>query len=236
MSFTFKDSDGANGSGSSSTIVSPGLTVAAGDIVVVMVGWEGTDTTIAVSDGTTTLTPWSIGNKGTAGSNGEPHLAMSYLLASVASGTNTVVYTATYGAARTFRTIAVYVFTPSAAASIGGSPNCSAGSGTTGTALASGNITTTGMDGLAVAAYSEYGGTLDGTQKINGVDDVGTQLCGTSHSCLYYIAYAAEFTGQATAGIGSNNRWVLGVIAFKIGAAAGLAVPVVTRQYRARQA
>lgn len=225
MSWTFVDSDGANGAGSSTTIASPGLTVNVGDLVVVMAKWEGADTTVSFGDGTSTLTPWSIGNQGTTGSNNEPHLAVAYILASVASGTNSVVYTATFGATRAFRDIIVMVFTPSAACSVDGSPNCNAGnSGAgTGTTLASGNITTSGTDGIAFGAYAEYGATLLSDQ-INGVALAHSQTAGTA-STLYNITYASGFTGQATGQFSSANRWVLGVIAFKVGGGGG---PTVT--------
>lgn len=221
MSWTFVDSDGANGAGSSTTIASPGLTVNVGDLVVVMTKWEGTDTTISISDGTSTLTPWSIGNQGTTASNNEPHLAVAYILASVASGTNSVVYTVTYGATRAFRDVIAMVFTPSSACSLDGTAIAGNSGAGTGTVLSSGNITTTGTDGIAFGAYAEYGGVLDSLSiKINSVSAANVQKSTGTNSELWNITYASGFTGAAAATISVANRWVLGVIAFKVGGAA----------------
>ena len=215
MAWTFVDSDGVGEAASSTTVVTPGLTVNAGDLVVVLVTREGSEAnTLSVSDGTSTLTEWSVGQKDA----GQFTLDVFYILASVASGTNSVVYTATFGAARGYRNIAAMVFTPPAAASLDGTPVAAFG---TSTSLASGNITTTGTDGVAFGFYAEYGQDL-GSEQINGVALARKQEATGLRGELWQIAYSAGFTGQATATLGVSAPWIGGVIAFN--AAAGGAV------------
>ena len=227
MAWTFVDSDGYGASASSTTIATPGVTVAAGDLAVVLVSYEGTATTLSVSDGTSSLTEWVVGQKYASGLT----LDVFYILASVASGTNSVVYTATFGGGgRTYRNIAVMVFTPPSAASLDGTAVAASG---TSTALASGNITTTGTDGIAFGAYAEYGLFLN-TEKINGVTLERKQIAYGLRSELWQIAYSAGFTGQATAVL-TSNTWIGGVIAFKADAAASTPLPVflnLQRQFR----
>lgn len=228
MSWTFIDSDGAFDTASGTTVASPALTVAAGDLVVVAVKFEGATTTVSVSDGTSSLTEWSKGVTGT--SSGEPFLDVFYILASVANGS--VTYTATLGAARAFKDIVVMVYRPSAAASLDGIANV--GSGTTGTAATSGNLTTSGSDGVAFGCYAEYGSyltaaTINSIAQDHFIDaSAGTVINhdpGTSKSAMFANTYAAGFTGGAAATLSASERWVLGVIAFTIGGGGGGAGP-----------
>lgn len=218
MSFTLVDSDGTGGQGASAaTIATPGLTVNVGDLVVVLVKWEGANTTCSVSDGTNTLTEWS---KGVVQNNGsqEPFFDVFYTLSSGVSGTNSVVYTNTFGAGQPFRSIAAMVFTPSAAASLDGTAN--ANTGTTGTSATSGNLTTTGTDGIAFGCYAGYGASLS-SETINGSIFANRIVVTGSDAEIFQTAYVAGFTGGAAATLSGSNRWDLGVIAFKIGAGGG---------------
>ena len=219
MAWTFVDSDGYGASASSTTIATPGVTVAAGDLAVVLVSYEGTATTLSVSDGTSSLTEWVVGQK-----YASLTLDVFYILASVASGTNSVVYTATFGGGGgAYRNIAVMVFTPPSAASLDGTAVAASG---TSTALASGNITTTGTNGIAFGAYAEYGEDLN-TEKINGVTLERKQIATGLRSELWQIAYSAGFTGQATAVL-TSDPWIGGVIAFKAGAGGFIVGPFPT--------
>jgi hypothetical protein len=115
------------------------------------------------------------------------------------------------------------VFTPPAAASLDGTPVAAFG---TSTSLASGNITTTGTDGVAFGFYAEYGADL-GSEQINGVALARKQGATGLRGELWQIAYSAGFTGQATATLGVSAPWIGGVIAFKAAAGGGqIARPV----------
>jgi len=203
MAWTFVDSDSNKEDASSTTVAAPGITVAAGDLTCVFVGWENGNTTCAVSDGTSSLTPWQTGV--VAGTN--VRFAMFYILSSVATGTNSVVYTATLGAARTFRNICVMAMRPPGRAYLDGN---SAGTTGVGTTPASGNITTTGTDGCAFGCYTELGSSLN-TPTINSVSPANTVT--PLRSTLWQSAYSAGFTGQATGSISSND-WGMGVLCF----------------------
>src|SRR5689334_15099250 len=137
MAFTYVNSIGGSSGGSSTTVAATlvGPTVAAGDLIVVVVKWEGATTTCSVSDGTTTLTEWSKGVQSQSGN--EPFMDVFYLLASVATGLPT--YTATLGAARSFKDISVMVYRPPSAASLDGTPNANSNAGSS--TLDTGNIT-----------------------------------------------------------------------------------------------
>lgn len=214
-SFTFVDSDGSTAAGSANTIASPGLTVNVGDLVVAVVSWEGGTASMTMSDGSASLTEWSLGP--TANASGDPILDVFYMLASTVSGTNSIVYTGTFGAAanRTIRCIAVMVFTPSSPASLDGTANVGTGNSTN---LASGNITTTATDGIAFGAYAEFGATIL-SEQINSVAADRVQLAGAAHTEIFSKTYAAGYTGQATGQFSGANRWNLGVLAFKTGVA-----------------
>lgn len=219
MSWTIIDSDGAASDGTSATtITSPGLTVAAGDLAVVLAKWEGGvggATTATCSDGTSSLTAHAAGRISHGGTD-EPHMDVFYILSSVANGTNSVVYTVTFGTSVPWRNIVVYTARPSAACSLDGTATGTSGTSTT---PDSGSITTTGTDGLAFGAHGTYGGN-PASMQINGVAATGSQAAGADFSKLWYITYSSGFTGDATCTI-SSNRWVQSVIAFTIAGGGG---------------
>lgn len=223
--FTFVDSDASGSlSGASTTIASPGVTVNLGDLVWVICGHEGTvSATYAVDDGAGhNLTADPDGVHDNPGSNGEPHFIMFYTLSAQTSGTNSVVFTCTFAAGKTFRNEHVWVWTPSAPCSF----EDSAGAGGT-TAGAdevdsSGNITTVGTDGIALAVYAEFGSVINaGTEKINGNVADRTQNAASGNYRTWSKTYAAGLTGSAQATVhNSGARWDLGVMAFKVGTGA----------------
>lgn len=212
MSWTFHASVGNTGSASSTTVAVTGLTVTAGDLVVVIVKHEGGSATVSVSDGTSTLTS-GFGDQSSIG--GDPFLSMHYITSSVASGS--VTYTATFSAARTFRDIAVMSYTPSAGTvSIDGTP---ASLGDHSTAVNSGNTTTSGTDGVAFGGYAEFGDALT-SPLINGVAADHTQLATGTNSEIWSKTYAGGFTGAASGTISFDN-WSCGILAFNLTAGGG---------------
>jgi len=198
------------GSGSGSTTVTVTATgVKAGDLVVVPVKWEGGDTTVTCSDGASNLTETTAVHR-TDGGGGS--MTCFYLLASTKSGS--VTYTATFGASRTFQDIGVMTYSPTRrGAVLDGTPSSAAGSSAT---LNSGNITTSGTDGVAFGYYGETGNTPS-AQKINNVAADQVLSFGTApRSSLWSKAYSAGFTGAATATISPSGVWNGGIIAFNL--------------------
>lgn len=225
MSFTYVNANAAGGGSSSVGSIGVAVTgVHAGDLVVVGVKFEGSTTTVSVSDGTTTFTQDPDGVQGNAGSQ-EPWTCVSYLLSSVASGTLT--YTATFGANRTWTSICVMVYTPSAACSF---DNSNTGTGNS-TAVSSGSTVIAGTDGVAFGFYGEYGNAIN-VLLINGlaaehsifVDPTGN----TQHDVLWSRAYSSGFTGAASGSLSSAERWNCTIMSFQIGGGgAAVFIPLV---------
>lgn len=216
--FTFVNS-GENGSSASNTSLQATVTgVHAGDLVVILAKWENGDTTVSASDGTSSFTDALSGNHavGTAGA-GEPNVTALYLLSSVTSGS--VTYTVTWGAARPWKDVIVAVYTPgSGTLSLDGTANKNVGAGTS---LTTGNITTSGTDGIAFALYGEYGTGLD-SEKINGLVADRTIVGGVvNQSEIWIKSYTSGFTGQGTATLNSSNNWAAAILAFKLTASGG---------------
>lgn len=217
-SFTFVGGCGGNDdSGTTATVSCNVAGVQAGDLAFVTDSFEGSTTTATCSDGTSSLTQTAFGV--TAGARGtEPWLAAFYIMSSSASGT--VTYTTTLGANRAFKQIAVQVWRPSAAASLDGTAVAASG-GTT--PISSGNITTTGTDGLAFGSYAEFGQATT-SELINGVAEDQKQIANAPSSrntTQWSRTYSSGFTGDAGGTMGGNEQYTLGVTAFKIGAGGG---------------
>lgn len=223
MPFTFhlKNGSGASAGSTTATVVLTGVSV--GDLIVVAAKWESgvaSAGTATCSDGTSSLTKWAPGEL-SAIANIDPRLVMFYLLSSVATGT--VTYTVTFSGSMSFRDVIAMAYAPPSAASLDGTP---VGAGAaSGTAISSGNITTTGTDGVAFGSYAEFGSSAS-AMNINGVAADQTQVAaGTANSQLWSKTYSGGYTGAATATISFSNSWLCGVIAFKAAGGAAAQVP-----------
>jgi len=102
------------------------------------------------------------------------------------------------------------------------------------TTPASGNITTTGTDELVIGSVFGQGATYSARQ-INGVAADGSHDDGAAIGTQFYRVVTSTFTGQANMTIGSTNTWTCNIHSYKI-TASGIAIPILTRQYRARWA
>lgn len=202
MSFTLVNSNSTSNNGAGGTLGVAVTGVHANDLVFVAASCTGTGA-ITCSDGTTTLTPLtqiSTSNSGTT-------LRGFYLLASVASGT--VTYTATFTATPTNRSIDVYIFTPSAAATFDQQNGVEAIATTAGV---SNNVTTTIADQLCFGAETNENQSASSLETINSVARTAVIDSGTGAS-LWYTTPSSTFTnGQAAETIGSSTR-ILTIIA-----------------------
>lgn len=194
-----------------STFTVNATSVAAGNLAVVMCKWEGGSTTTSVSDGTTTLTAGTAIDHGTA----DLHSRMFYIPSSVASGT--VTYTITFGAARKFLSMHVWVYSYTGTAVLDVEPTGGGGTGTS-QALSSGNFTTTGTatnGELIIAFYAAFSSAGITVQQVNGVTADRT-LGADGNSCDSWASrFSATFTGAATATISSSHEWNVNCMAFK---------------------
>lgn len=187
--------------------------VSVGDLVFVWAKWEGGTASPTCSDGTSTLTPWAPGV--ISRPSADPRGCGFFILSSVASGSLT--YTVSLGVSRTFREIVAYRTTPSGLVALDGTALGANGSST---AVSSGNITTTGTDGIAFGTYGDFGNS-ESAEKINGLAATGNTHAGANASEVWYRAYSAGFTGAATCSLGISNDWLGGIIAFSIGGGGG---------------
>lgn len=217
--FTFHASAGGGGTGSSGTVAVAAATTV-GDLVMVMVSFEGFTTTCSASNGTSSLTAWGPGV--TAGSRGsEPWLCAFYKLSSDVGSTPT--YTVTFGANRTYRNIVVMTYTPSAG-SVVLDGTAAGNSGGPGTTVTSSNITTTSNDGVVFSLYGNYGGPVTLPITINGTTvEQGKEANPASglYSALFALRYAAGFTGNGSTALSASAIWTAGIIAFKLRPPAG---------------
>lgn len=212
-SWTFVISCGGGGSGSvtsQATAACAGTHV--GDLVAVQVKWEGGDTTVTCSNSSTAST-WVDAFAGAHVTDANAAtVTMCYTLALVPSGSLT--FTATFGAARTFTDVGAMVYTPSAAAATDGGHQAIGTSAT----VNSGNITTTGTDGVAFGGFGETGAgvTIAGCAINSVTRDQVLQFGSGPRSAIWSKSYAAGFTGAATCAFASGGAWNAGVVAFKI--------------------
>lgn len=206
---------GTNSASGTTLAISAPVSVTAGDLILIPVKWEVGDSTISCSDGVNTYTDLFAGaHPSSAGA--EPFCTLLY---AVAATTASITPAVTWGTARAWREIGAEILHPTAAdtISLDGTPVAAGGQGT---ALASGNITTTTQatdSGMAVAFYADYGTTIS-AEQINGA--AATAIASFGASVLWILRYTAGFTGQATATLSFNN-WSTGLAAFKIVAGAG---------------
>lgn len=209
FAFVSKNSTDASGSGSGLTTTVQLTNIQAGDFVVVVMLWDGAATTCTVDDGTSTLTEQTASS---VAADGGTTLRMRtfYLLSSVASGTLT--YTSTLGAGRTAREILAIAYRPSGTvATDGGNHN----GATSGSALTSGDITTTGTTELVIGAHGYGGFSISGTPQINGQNADQTQT-NTGKSSIWAKTFTSTFTGGASATLAGSDWWVASIAAFKI--------------------
>lgn len=217
---TFVGGAGAKVDASGTTIGVNVGSVLAGDLVVGIVKWEGTATTIAtLTDGSSGIGTGVVLDPDGVISHANTDLSAEvfYLLASVASGT--VTYTATLSAARAWKQIAVGVFRYSGTAAFEDS-NRSAPDVDGANVLTSPTITIAGGELVAVGFWGNYETNTPTTNAINGVTADGT-FGNTDGSQGWYRLLAAGFTGAATSTGGHTigNAATMSLIAFEITAA-----------------
>lgn len=182
--------------------------VTAGNLIVVWAGHQGGTITIVISDsGGSSFTHGTINDS-------TPHGRFAF---AITGASGSVTYTATFGANAASRVIHVWEFATTATPTL----DTQGTSQGTASAASSGNITTTGIDELVMAAGMSAGGTLWSALAINGVaaDDSATS---TTFGNTWYRLVSATFTGAATGTIsGGGAQYICTALALQIGGGGG---------------
>lgn len=188
--------------------------VVAGNLIVLWCKWEEGDTTLSISDGTSSLdTTTHINNGSTV------HGCWAYILSTVANGT--VTYTFTFGANSHFKRAHVAQFSYSGTIEYDGSTGASG----TGTAVDSGTIATTGSEEICLGGYGESNNTTRASHAIDGTAADGVFSGGGSLTDAWYRRLTAtDADVEATVTLGTSMAWIGGVIGFKESGAAAATV------------
>lgn len=212
MSWTVVGSVSQYSGAGGTSVASPSITVAAGDVVVVNASNQSGNTMTVADDLANALTAAPHG----AELSSTLREQTFYQLSAPTAGSRT--YTITFGASSSSRSVRVTVLRPS-----GGTASLDTDGGNNGldstTTISSGNITTSADSGAsAVVAGACAQGATFSAQAVNGVaaDDVETDpgpIC-----CQWTSIGQGTFTGAATTTLtaGGPNRWLITVVAFKI--------------------
>ena len=209
MAFTFVAAVGNFAAGAGTTLdATASLNVADGDVLVAWAKHEGTNGTFAVAKTTG-------GNDFTfdAGdemnhSNNDLNGSMGYLLSASADATFTPRLTTE---SKAFRALHVLQFRPNASETVTKDGSNKAQGNISG--VSSGNITTTGTDGIAIGGFASYSSSVTETEEINGVS--ATSVADQDNCTAWYRIVTAGFTGAATASTGGGIEWICAAIAFK---------------------
>lgn len=218
MSFTFATS-GSNMVEAAGTTLDVTLTLTAGSLIVAWCKHEGTAAafSVAKSDGTNTFTPATKTNHGNGDLSGQFHWIAGHAM----SGSTTLRLTT---ASRQYRSLILFEYTYT-----GGSLSLDTETGATGngTAVSSGNITTTGSDELVFGGYGEYFAAVANTPLVNGsAADRSILLNTPNYTASWVRAVGATFTGPVSITAGGSADWLCRALAFKITAAGGATVGV----------
>ena len=218
---------GADGSGSTVSTVdtSTSLNVAANDVLVDWCKHEGATTSMATAKTTG-------GNSGTfdaadkvTHSNTDLEAQFGYVLAASADATHT--RRLSLGAARSYVSLITHQFRPDASETVSkDASNIGQGNGT---AISTGNVTTTGTDAAGVGGYGEYVANVSSSHQINGVAATGVVHTNSiaNFTASWYRILSATFTGNASCS-NSSGDWVAGIIVLKSVAAGGTTVTPTT--------
>ena len=222
LAFVQSNSAMADPEGTPLTVALTG--VGAGNLVVLWIKHEGTSTTVTASDGTSSFTSGTSVSHG----NGDLHGRWMYLLVGN-SGTRT--YTVTLGAQRPYKRIHVWEFSYTGTLSLDVQ---NIGSGTS-AAPASGTVTTTGTDAVALGGYGEYGSGTLSSPLINGVAAGGSRINSPAGSFAgsWYGLLTATFTGgTASATLSGSAEWLCNILVLKASGGATTSWPLSARYHQ----
>jgi hypothetical protein len=194
------------------------LNVAAGDLLIAWCKHEGAVGTFAVAKTTGGNDFTFDAGDAVSHSNNDLHGSFGYRLSADADATFTPRLTTP---SRVFRILLCAQFRPGAGDTC--TKDTSNDNFGTGTALTSGNITTTGTDEVVMGGYGPYTSTTTSSETINSVAATEPSPSPQDNGSFWYRILTSTFTGGNAAGtLGASADWIGAVIAIK--AAAGEAV------------
>jgi len=207
MGFTAISNFTTSGAGGATTLpMASAVTVNANDVVIVYAGNDQSQAINSIDDGNGhTATLLSLGSNGT-----RRHI-MGYWLAAPTGGS--ITYTANFAGSCTNRTIGVWVFTPSAAASLDGATSGPATG--TGTAVASNSLTTAGSDCLIIGSCYAVGAGFT-SPLIGGAAATASDSDGAGAE-WYKATTGSGVTASITV---TSGIWIADAMSFQIAAAA----------------
>lgn len=204
---------GENTSSASNTVQL--TTVSAHDVIAVCVMSETDDSTISISDGTTTLTP---GDKAT--DTGIPITSqMHYLLDSVATGT--VTYTVTWGTTPAFHSILAYRFTTTGTPSLDAKVANTVSSSLNPTST---NISPDGTDNVTLGCWADGSGEAESDPEVNNVNADGSIA---TTGMMWYRTHTSGFTGAVDVTQGAASNGVISALSLESAAGGGPSGPPV---------
>lgn len=206
MTFARTATDGANAGANSTTIATAGYTSVATRLIVGYIGWEGGNTTVGITDtaGNTYVVSTPTPNGG-----GDQVIASFYCLSSSGHASNVV--TATFGAARSVRTMQIAEYSKTGTAVYDGYGYGEVNIGATAT---TGTITTTGAVGLLFAGTKAYNST---TITANGGLTLISQQGSFGGDAEQFLTSAGSYTASMSNNTSSSLSLV--ALAFKEGPA-----------------
>lgn len=206
------------------------LTIESGDLLVAVVKWDGTTTTITSLEATTSpankMTMEAV-NDSTSICN-----AMGYKIGATGNtGEETSTFKLTIGAEKTYRAFIIMQFRPDAGETVTKVAGPSMADGT-GTALLSDTISPSGSDIVVTGGCSVYDGTIsDGLIGGNAAD--GVYYRQTFAGMWYKIFNSAQTDIAAGATLSASQNWICDILGFNSAiAAAGGSVPIMAQYYR----
>lgn len=188
------------------TIASPAMNTAIGDLVVCGVKWEGATTANSAADTAgNTYSALTAGNN--SGSNGEPHVRIFYTIATAGNASNVV--TITFSSATPWRRLGCRLFTGVTAYD----SESTVGQATSGTAIATGSITTSAAS-VIFAIVGGYTSNTYSSQTIGGVTSTfGTHVSDTRYHFRITTGSQSAITANVTQS--ASDRWTTIAASFK---------------------
>jgi hypothetical protein len=216
MAIAFVQSNSAQEDTSDTSMAVTLAGVGAGNLIVLWAKYEtdvNNDATVSASDGTSSFVARAVNHHNTLN---DLHGVFLYLLVGN-SGSRT--YTVTWSEAVAFKWLHVREFSYTGTLSFD-VDNVTA-EGASGTNPASGTITTTGTDEVAIGGVSHYQATTFTSPLIGGSAAASLIGSGTSTGSFHRILTATMTNGAAAATTDTGLEWVSSIISFMTGAGGG---------------
>jgi hypothetical protein len=216
---TIHDFDSAATGGASATTSTISIDVTAGDLIYVSAACEQATTTIAYTDSASNSYVVNADNAVLSHANGDLHSSAGY---ATAGTTATITITATFGAARTWRSIIAFSVTPAGGTTLSFDDAVQATA--TSSTPSAGTLTATTAAGFILSVFRTYGARdlTAGTGYTTGAPINTTSTDGhlgqyRSHSS------ATTYTGDGT--FSSSSEYVANAAVFKEVSTGGGFVP-----------